>query len=330
MPASFHWLSVGVMFYAELVAPFLVFGPRPVRLIGLASLLLLQLLIAATGNYGFFNLLAIVLCLSLLDDRDWERAGRASLPASRLPGSSSAGASPFRLDGNVRARLFRAARVFRTQVDDPAPDDFAEPAPDDSKRSGAGERWSRPRRLAVGVAGSVLVAVTAAQTVESAWREAIVPSGLIMLGEWLEPLRSTNHYGLFAVMTTKRPEIIVEGSADGETWRPYRFRWKPCELDRRPRFTTPHMPRLDWQMWFAALAGDCRSAPWFLRFEERLLEGEPRVLGLLRENPFPAHPPRYVRARLYLYRFTQWGSEDWWARDDKGLYCPTLAKVGAE
>ena len=60
-------------------------------------------------------------------------------------------------------------------------------------------------------------------------------------------------YGLFAVMTTERPEITVEGSDDGETWKPYRFRWKPCELDRRPRFTTPHMPRLDWQMWFAAL-----------------------------------------------------------------------------
>ena len=93
-------------------------------------------------------------------------------------------------------------------------------------------------------------------------------------------------------MTTTRPEIIVEGTADGVTWQPYRFRWKPCELDRWPRFTTPHLPRLDWQMWFAALAGDCRSAPWFLRFEQRLLEGEPKVLGLSRENPFPNGPPR--------------------------------------
>ena len=76
-----------------------------------------------------------------------------------------------------------------------------------------------------------------------------------MLSQWVEPFRSTNSYGLFAVMTTSRPEIIVEGSDDGASWRPYRFRWKPCELDRRPRFTTPHLPRLDWQMWFAALAG---------------------------------------------------------------------------
>ena len=72
MPAWFHALSVGFMFYAELVAPFFVFGPRPIRRIGFASLVCLQLLIAATGNYGFFNLLAIVICVCMLDDRDWE------------------------------------------------------------------------------------------------------------------------------------------------------------------------------------------------------------------------------------------------------------------
>ena len=71
------------------------------------------------------------------------------------------------------------------------------------------------------------------------------------------------------------------------SWKPYQFRWKPGELDRRPRFTTPHMPRLDWQLWFAALAGDCRTQPWFIRFEQKLLEGSPEVLALLGENPFP-------------------------------------------
>ena len=86
----------------------------------------------------------------------------------------------------------------------------------------------------------------------------VIPSELLTFSQWVEPLRSTNHYGLFAVMTTTRPEIIVEGSDDGVSWKPYRFRWKPCELDRRPRFAMLHMPRLDWQMWFAALAGDCR------------------------------------------------------------------------
>ena len=82
------------------------------------------------------------------------------------------------------------------------------------------------------------------------------------------------------------------------------------------------MPRLDWQMWFAALAGDCRSQGWFLAFERRLLEGSPEVLGLLRDNPFPHRPPRYVRARLFLYRFTGRGAEAWWQREEVGMFCP--------
>jgi hypothetical protein len=153
----------------------------------------------------------------------------------------------------------------------------------------------------------------------------MIPAGALALGQWVEPLRSFNTYGLFAVMTTKRPEIVVEGSDDGVSWKPYRFRWKACELDRHPRFTTPHMPRLDWQMWFAALRGDCRTLPWFLRFERRLLAGEPDVLGLLRDNPFSGRPPRYVRARLYLYKFSEWGSVNWWSREDKGIFCPPLS-----
>ncbi len=150
-----------------------------------------------------------------------------------------------------------------------------------------------------------------------------------MLTEWLAPLRSTNHYGLFAVMTTTRPEIMIEGSEDGRTWLPYHFRWKPCELDRAPRFTTPHLPRLDWQMWFAALAGDYRSAPWTLRFQQRLLEGEPAVLRLSR-LPFWRAATALRGARLFLYTFTRSSSADWWSREDRGLYCPALTLERSE
>ncbi|MGO9470631.1 MAG: lipase maturation factor family protein [Isosphaeraceae bacterium] len=286
MPAWFQGLSVGFMFYAELVAPFFIFGPRPIRLAGFASLVLLQLLIAATGNYGFFNLLAVVVCLCILDDRDWEWL----------------------------IRFFRRARQSAW-----------EQAEGTLIPSVPGKAWSWPRRLAVGVPGAILVAITGAQTVGTVLPEVVVPSELVTLSQWAEPFRSTNGYGLFAVMTRTRPEIIVEGSDDGGSWMPYRFRWKPCELDRRPRFSSPHLPRLDWQMWFAALGGDCRAVPWFFQFEQRLLEGSPAVLSLLRENPFPARPPRYVRARLYLYRFTSWDSPNWWSREDRGFFCPPLS-----
>ena len=186
-------------------------------------------------------------------------------------------------------------------------------------------RWSLPRRLIVGGIGTLLLVVTGGILVEAVWPSAPIPGEVAVLQNALSPLRVANPYGLFAVMTTRRPEIIVEGSDDGESWRPYRFRWKPCELDRRPRFTPFHLPRLDWQMWFAALGGDCRSQPWFLRFEQRLLEGSPPVLALLREDPFPDRPPRYVRSRLELYRFTSWGSRDWWERTEIGSYCPPIS-----
>ncbi len=289
MPPWFHWLSVGFMFYAELVAPFFILGPRPIRLAGFASLVLLQLLIAATGNYGFFNLLAIVLCLSVLDDRDWRRLAML-IRHVREPSGSEASSE---LDP-VRA-----------------------PRP-----------WTWWRKSVAGLLGGFIILVTAGASAERIWPGGIVTTELASLGEWIEPLRSTNTYGLFAVMTTTRPEIQIEGSDDGSSWKPYRFRWKPGEPDRGPRFATPHLPRLDWQLWFAALAGDCRSQPWFLRFEQRLLEGSPEVLALLRENPFPASPPRYVRARLYDYTFTPLGASDWWARR-RGAVLPAAGHRGS-
>ena len=102
----------------------------------------------------------------------------------------------------------------------------------------------------------------------------------------IAPFRSVNNYGLFAVMTTNRNEIIVEGSNDGVTWLPYEFKYKPGDVRRRPGFVEPYQPRLDWQMWFAAL-GDYRQNPWFVNFCARLLQGSPEVLALLANNPFP-------------------------------------------
>jgi hypothetical protein len=127
-------------------------------------------------------------------------------------------------------------------------------------------------------------------------------------------------------MTTERPEIVVEGSNDGKIWQAYQFRWKPGDVRERPRLVAPHQPRLDWQMWFAAL-GTYRENAWFIRFLGRLMEGAPEVVSLLASNPFPDAPPRYIRAVLYDYHFTRPGEGPaWWRRELKGLYCPPLAR----
>ena len=147
-------------------------------------------------------------------------------------------------------------------------------------------------------------------------------------GEWIGPFRTVNNYGLFAIMTTERHEIIVEGSNDGVHWLPYEFKYKPGDVRKSPAFVAPYQPRLDWQMWFAAL-GSYQQDPWFVNFCIRLLQGSPPVLALMAKNPFPDHPPLYIRAELYDYRFTSRTERRltgaWWKRDLIGEYLPPIS-----
>jgi hypothetical protein len=149
------------------------------------------------------------------------------------------------------------------------------------------------------------------------------PGRLARLLDLVEPFHLVNRYGLFAIMTTWRLEIIVEGSIDGRQWEPYEFKWKPGEVRRPPPWMAPHQPRLDWQMWFAAL-GSRASNAWFDSFCDRLTEGTPEVLALLWKNPFPVTPPRYIRGVIYHYRFTdrqeRRASGAWWHRERRALY----------
>ncbi|QPJ66488.1 MAG: DUF393 domain-containing protein [Candidatus Nitrohelix vancouverensis] len=154
------------------------------------------------------------------------------------------------------------------------------------------------------------------------------PSGLIaQANRWVSPFHSINSYGLFAWMTTLRREIVIQGSRDGKEWLDYTFKWKPGALDEAPRFVAPHQPRLDWQMWFAAL-GNYKRNFWLLRMMDQMLKGSQPVLGLFADNPFPERPPRYLRAVLFDYKFTDWETKSregkWWKRERLGLYAPVL------
>jgi hypothetical protein len=142
--------------------------------------------------------------------------------------------------------------------------------------------------------------------------------------EVAEPFRSINTYGLFAVMTTTRPEIVLEGSDDGVNWKAYEFRYKPGALTRRPRWVAPFQPRVDWQMWFAAL-GSFQSEVWFQQFCKKVLEGSPSVATVFEYNPFPSEPPRFLRGELYQYRFAPRGASGWWVRERSGDYSPVLS-----
>jgi hypothetical protein len=153
--------------------------------------------------------------------------------------------------------------------------------------------------------------------------EASVPQPLVAAHGLVEPFRIVNSYGLFRVMTKSRPEIVIEGSTDGIDWVPYEFRWKAGNVQEAPRRVAPHQPRLDWQMWFAAL-GSYRQNRWFLGLAERLFENSPDVVALLERNPFPENPPRYIRGILYDYQFTTPAERRetgaWWKRRELREY----------
>ncbi|HEX5473486.1 MAG TPA: lipase maturation factor family protein [Vicinamibacterales bacterium] len=143
-------------------------------------------------------------------------------------------------------------------------------------------------------------------------------------------LQIVNTYGAFGSVTRQRYEIAIEGSDDPvitgtTTWREYQFKGKPGDPARMPSQIAPYHLRLDWLMWFAAM-GSAQDSPWFTGLLAKLLEGDPGTLGLLRGNPFPDHPPRWIRAQLYLYRFTtpeeRNATGQWWHRTLVGPYFP--------
>ncbi len=291
LPLGAHRASAAGMFFVELVVPFFVFGPRRLRFVAFWAFLALQTVINVTGNYGFFGLQAAALCVVLLDDAALVVAARLFRPVRAEP---------------VEARTSDEAGSGRTFEDS----------------SAAWPRWIlAPVIWTLAIASTIELADTLRIPVDRAtpiwaFRRVIVP------------FRSVNGYGLFAVMTTTRPEIIIEGSSDGDRWQPYEFKYKPGDPRRPPGFVAPHQPRLDWQMWFAAL-GQWQQHEWFPRLCARLLEGSPDVLALLAYNPFPARPPRYIRAVVYDYRFTDRETRSargaWWRREPKGLYMPIVS-----
>jgi lipase maturation factor 1 len=229
--------------------------------------------------------------------------------------------------GPRRARLVAAAGLITMQVGLFVAGNYsffnvltavlAIPLLDDGKATTAEPPRGRPWTWA-------LVLAYAALSVTAFSRRFVADPPLQGVLARLEPLHVVNAYGAFAVMTKNRAEIILEGSDDGLTWKPWEFPWKPGRLDRRPDFVAPWQPRLDWQMWFASL-GTCDRNPWLLSFQRHLLLGTEAPLRLLESNPFAGRPPRYVRSTSFEYRFAPLAAKDWWTRTEVGPYCPPLA-----
>jgi len=279
LPSWWHRAECAGMFVVELFVPFFLFAPRTLR--HNAALILAGFMgaVALTGNYTFFNLLAIALCLLCLDDAWW--SARLPRGGRRLAGDASTAGFP-----SPASRLppIAAARIFAT----------------------------------------LALTFTTLEALPIVFRGLGYPPGFRTVAAVVGPFRSFNTYGLFAVMTHPRPELIFEGSDTGRgDWRAYEFPDKPGDLSRRPTWVAPHQPRLDWHLWFAAL-GSPEENPWVLALCEHLLRGTPEVLALLGKNPFPAKPPRYLRVIRYEYHFTDTATRartgQWWRRTPLDIY----------
>jgi len=265
LPPALQKLSTLGTFFFELLVPFLALGTAPARLGCVLLLFFFQGLIFATGSYGFFNILTIVMLVPLLDDRQLGFLGDR-LPAVVPPGNETAA-------------------------------------------------------LLVSAIFALFLTLNVCQLVRLFYR----PAWLNRLLNALSPCMISNPYGLFAVMTTNRFEIVIEGSNDLQEWQPYEFYWKPGDPQRPPHQAAPHQPRLDWQMWFAAL--DPRTIePWLGNLIVRLLEGSPPVLALFRYNPFPGAAPHHIRLTVYRYHFTtlavRRAEGRWWERKLLGRFPP--------
>jgi hypothetical protein len=342
LPQWFHKLALLITYAVELILPFFIFLPRRLKNIAVAGLIFLQVMIIITGNYGFFNLLTVLLCLSLLDDQ--------TIPASIRLFFEPKNNENYRIGLPMRLQSALGALVLFMFV------------------------WTGCYYLRLDLRGN-RSNITGADISPSGVTRSLIRSAGYS--------RSMNSYGLFRVMTTTRPEIIIAHSSDGENWIPFLFKYKPVALQMRPRFFFPHMPRLDWQMWFEALyierlmnaqfslsmykrflevmtRGDMKlgelrldqflTTPelqnlntmesgerqqildniqmhinsyldhsyWFARFLRALRQGNTKVLSLLEKDSQLSEKPRYMRLTFYYYNFSEPQEKSkgfWWVRE---------------
>ena len=217
LPQWFDQISLYLMYGIELILPLFLFLPGIFRRIGVIGQIILQIVILLSGNYGFFNLLTLCLCLPLIDDqmlpdfviKYWNKDSNIK--------KGQVFESEFKpIFGTVRLSYLTIAWFF-----------FGVTAYGHFVRDLKGNQINPVINL------------------DASWTESYM--------NMIRPTRAFNSYGLFRVMTATRPEIIIEGSLDGKNWRAYEFRWKPTDPNQSPRFAGPHMPRIDWQMWFEGL-----------------------------------------------------------------------------
>ncbi|CAH1787251.1 unnamed protein product [Owenia fusiformis] len=375
LPEWFQKFSVVATYVIEIPIPFLFFAPvRALRLFSFYSQVLLQVMIILTGNYNFFNLLTIALCISLLDDKHIGYSyysGKQGLDAVPILGAitrrlrlilglAAIGGLAYgtqyyfslelKNDYTLGSKVNFTKGEFRTFMEKSVPiamymgavslawEILCALGRSVTQEKGLFNRlWATSGTVVFSCAAAAMFSISLVTlTVLDKGSEEMLPPVVYQLHERTHKFHLTSSYGLFRRMTGVggRPEVILEGSNSEEgPWREYYFHYKPGNVYSRPPIVAPHQPRLDWQMWFAAL-GTTQHNPWFVNLVYRLLTNQREVVSLLQTNPFPHHPPKFIKAHLHHYHFTSTDEDSprysrtaWWKREKQDEYLPIVSKT---
>uniref|UniRef100_A0A158Q8Z8 Lipase maturation factor n=1 Tax=Elaeophora elaphi TaxID=1147741 RepID=A0A158Q8Z8_9BILA len=363
-PKWLKHLSTALTFYIEIILPPLFLLPfKYARYFSFGPQILLMGMIMATGNYNFFNLLISIECVAILVDSDEFRFSTKGM-YPRFERSLT------RLGTLISAVLIVSTICFFVYYFNIGIDGFkiVSSIAFTTQQFDEFVEESTIWLLYIGVIGfvaEVIAAVlryfteihesklhsllhlvyiiitatfffsisTVSFVVISNRAQVQIPTVVKHMHHYSESYELTHSYGLFRRMTGLhgRPEVILEGSYElNGSWIMFDFYSKPGKLNERPRFVLPHQPRLDWQMWFAAL-GTYHNNAFFLSLAYHLLRNNSEVTYLMKKYPFEEKLPNFIRADLYLYHYTkinlmdEW-PKDYWRRDFQQKYMPSITR----
>ena len=301
LPPAAHRLACVGTLAVEVVLP--AAGAMPLRLaraVACAGFVAINVCINLTGNYGMIGALSVAESLSLLDDDMLPFAAALGSPAPAGGGGSGGGGVGVGGVGvggvgvggvgvgGVGGGVGGGALAFCTI---------------------ALLRLVLSSALCAYVVGSLPPVAQAAKET-AVWPSPRARAFCETLYQQARRYKVINYYAKFGSMHAFRWEIVLEGSADGEHWQPYGFKYKPWTATARPPWVPLHLPRLDWRLWFLPLGckrqGALYAPPdWLASLLLSILQHRPQVLALLdpAHNPFPHAPPASVRTRLVAFDF---------------------------
>jgi hypothetical protein len=306
-----------------------------------AGQLVLQVLIALSGNYTFFNLLTAVLAAAPLALRDDEPVGPVGRVFQGLAWLGAAAGSLWLFDlTNPALELARTPAQIETALTLVAVPLLVVTAAWRLLAVSWGRRAPRDLRslLALAAAGALFASsLTPLSSIAPSWA-ASLPQPVAAAHRLTQPAMLVSGYGLFRTMTgtgrldkrgrgpVERPEVILSVYSEAaKNWTEVEFKDKPGDPHRSPRFIAPFQNRLDWQMWFAAL-GRYEHNPWLLHLMAKILMNEPEVLGLLQGGQ-RWDKVDLVKADLFHYDFDQ-SAQAVWKRTRVREYVPAVDLKG--